>query len=131
MIILAAIPLEAFILVAALPLNFLLTNCANSYYIYITTETGNQGYVSLLNLSNFDNILITDGLKQFLWNPEYEIELLKTKDKSVVEKNNSFYANYDRWKKYTDWQNEKWYDLYSDATIKSKEEKDRGRIGCL
>ena len=90
--------------------NFLNSNY--SYYIYVTTESGMEGYISLLNLSNINSLFLTDELKHYIWSPNYEIELLKTKDKDIVEKYNPFYANYDKWKKYTDWQNEKWYDLY-------------------
>lgn len=90
--------------------NFLNSNY--SYYIYVTTESGKKGFISLLNLSNINNLFITNVLKQYIWSPEYEIELLKTKEKNIIEKYNSFYSNYNKWKKYTDWQNEKWYDLY-------------------
>ncbi|MBO5236136.1 MAG: SH3 domain-containing protein [Spirochaetaceae bacterium] len=90
--------------------NFL--NSDYSYFLYVKTEFGKEGYISLLNLSNINNLFIKDELKNYIWNPEYEIDLLKTKDKNIVESNNFFYANYDKWKKYTDWQNEKWYDLY-------------------
>lgn len=95
--------------------NFL--NSDFSYYLYITTDTGKQGYISLLNLSNKNNIFLKSELKQNIWSPEYEVLLLQTKDKTVVEKNNLFYANYDTWRKYTDWQNEKWYDLYHSPII--------------
>lgn len=87
-------------------------NADYSYYIYVTTQDGKKGYISLFNISNTKSLSNYQELKKYIWGPEYELEVLKTKNKDKIVDFNSFYANYNEWRKYTDWQNEKWYDVY-------------------
>jgi len=91
--------------------NYLNTGYSN--YIYITTPEGKQGYISLLNLKNINNFSIKKELKENVWTAKYELDVLHSKNKDMVEKFNPIYAHYDEWRKYTDWQEDKWYDVYS------------------
>ena len=91
--------------------NYLNTGYSN--YIYITTSEGKQGYISLLNLKNINNFSIKKELKENVWTAKYELDVLHSKNKDMVEKFNPIYAHYDEWRKYTDWQEDKWYDVYT------------------
>ena len=91
--------------------NYLNTGYSN--YIYITTSEGKQGYISLLNLKNINNFSIKKELKENVWTAKYELDVLHSKNKDMVEKFNPIYAHYDEWLKYTDWQEDKWYDVYT------------------
>ena len=91
--------------------NYLNTGYSN--YIYITTPEGKQGYISLLNLKNINNFSIKKELKENVWTAKYELDVLHSKNKDMVEKFNPIYAHYDEWRKYTDWQEDKWYDVYT------------------
>ena len=95
--------------------NFL--NTDYSYYIYVTAHDGIKGYISLLNISNTKSISNPQELKKYIWGPEYELQIVRTKDKDKIADYNSFYANYNEWRKYTDWQNEKWYDVYRSPVL--------------
>ena len=91
--------------------NYLNTGYSN--YIYITTPEGKQGYISLFNLKNINNFSIKKELKENVWTAKYELDVLHSKNKDMIEKFNLIYAHYDEWRKYTDWQEDKWYDVYS------------------
>ncbi len=92
-------------------------NADYSYYLYVTTESGKKGYISLLNISNVKNISVINELKGYIWSARYEIDVLKSKDRDVVEQFNSLYANYDEWRDFTDWQDEEWYNVYSSPLL--------------
>lgn len=92
-------------------------NADYSYYLYVTTESGKKGYISLLNISNVKNISVKNELKDYIWSAKYEIDVLKSKDRDMVEQFNSLYANYDEWRDFTDWQEDEWYDVYSSPLL--------------
>ena len=92
-------------------------NADYSYYLYVTTESGKKGYISLLNISNIKNISVINELKDYIWSAKYEIDVLKSKDRDMVEQFNSLYANYDEWRDFTDWQEDEWYDVYSSPLL--------------
>ena len=92
-------------------------NAGYSYYLYVTTESGKKGYISLLNISNVKNISVINELKGYIWSTRYEIDVLKSKDRDVVEQFNSLYANYDEWRDFTDWQEDEWYNVYSSPLL--------------
>ena len=92
-------------------------NADYSYYLYVTTESGKKGYISLLNISNVKNISVKNELKDYIWSAKYEIDVLKSRDRDMVEQFNSLYANYDEWRDFTDWQEDEWYDVYSSPLL--------------
>ena len=92
-------------------------NADYSYYLRITTESGNQGYISLLDISSMKNVSAIHELKNYIWEAKYEIDVLQSKDRDMVERFNPLYANYDEWRECTDWQEDKWYNVYSSPLL--------------
>ena len=92
-------------------------NASYSYYLRITTESGNQGYISLLDISSMKNVSAIHELKNYIWEAKYEIDVLQSKDRDMVERFNPLYANYDEWRECTDWQEDKWYNVYSSPLL--------------
>lgn len=92
-------------------------NTSYPYYLYVTTESGKRGYISLLDLSNIKNVSAINELKDYIWSAKYEIDVLKSKDRDMVERFNPLYANYDEWRECTDWQDDEWYEVYSSPLL--------------
>lgn len=49
----------------------------------------------MLDLSNIKNVSAINELKIYIWEAKYEIDVLKSKDRDMVERFNPLYANYD------------------------------------
>lgn len=44
-----------------------------------------------------------------IWIPEYYYKIINTNDKTLLEKFEKYYADYDKWRYFTDWDNDDWF----------------------
>lgn len=68
-----------------------------------------KGYIPLEDIILKNSMLIPDDLNFSEWIPAYELESLYSRNRKNLEDYVSFYKNYDKWRKYTDWDNDTWY----------------------
>jgi len=72
-----------------------------------------KGYIPLEDIVSIDNVLIPNDLNISEWIPAYELDVLYSRNRMNLEDYVSFYRNYDKWRKYTDWDNDTWYSSHT------------------
>ena len=72
-----------------------------------------KGYIPLEDIVSIDNVLIPNDLNISEWIPAYELDVLYSRNRMNLEDYVSFYRNYDKWRKYTDWDEDDWYSSHT------------------
>ncbi|MCR5288857.1 MAG: hypothetical protein K6E51_02565 [Treponema sp.] len=50
-----------------------------------------------------------ESLQNTIWIPDYYYTIIQTRDKTLLETFDSYYANYEQWRYFTDWDNDDWF----------------------
>jgi hypothetical protein len=86
-------------------------------FIRVTTKDYFNGYVPINDIGIDNQEILPEYITDFEWIPEYEVKVLYSKEQKNLENYVEFYREYDKWKKYTDWENDTWYDIHSTPTF--------------
>lgn len=73
------------------------------------TVSGLGTYVNAADVIIENQAECPSALKNDIWIPAYYYKIIQTGDKTLLEKFDSYYANYEKWRFFTDWDNDDWF----------------------
>lgn len=73
------------------------------------TVSGLGTYINASDVFIDGHDICPSALINDIWIPEYYYKIIQTNDKTLLEKYENYYADYEQWRFYTDWDNDDWF----------------------
>ncbi len=73
------------------------------------TVSGLGTYINASDVFIDGHDICPSSLINDIWIPEYYYKIIQENDKTLLEKFENYYADYEQWRFYTDWDNDDWF----------------------